>query len=57
MAQLLKDKRLTKFGRNSLCIILPKGVVDFYNLKGGDKIDLIVNDDLIIKLKTIKKKK
>ena len=39
-----------KVGEYSLAVILPKPWVDYYNLKPGDTVEIIANNDVIIRI-------
>jgi len=43
------ERILFKVGENSYAVTLPKGWVMFNGLKYGDKVEIIANDDLIIR--------
>ncbi len=47
----IKVKRgLFKVGEYSLAVILPKPWVDYYELKPGDTVEIIADDDLTIRI-------
>ena len=41
---------LFKVGEYSLAVILPKPWVDYYELKPGDTVEIIADDDLTIRI-------
>jgi antitoxin component of MazEF toxin-antitoxin module len=47
----IKVKRgLFKVGEYSLAVILPKAWVDYFELKPGDTVEIIANDELTIRI-------
>ncbi len=46
----IEQRTVLAFGRDSHCVILPKSWVDYYGLKKGDKIEMVTNDDIIIRV-------
>ena len=47
---LLVERPLFKTG-NSLAVTLPKAWIRLFQLKGGDRVEIVVNDDLVIRTK------
>lgn len=45
----LTKRRLIKFGDNGLVLTIPKAWVDYYQLKPGDKVEVIANGELTIR--------
>ena len=43
-------RTLIKFGGNGLVLTIPKAWVDYYQLKPGDKLEVIANGELTIRL-------
>jgi len=41
---------LFRVGEYSLAVILPKPWVDYYNLKPGDTVEIIADDDVTIRI-------
>ena len=51
-------RKLIKFGDTGLVLTIPKGWLRYYNLKAGDRLEVIANDELIIRpVKKTKKNK
>ena len=48
-------RKIIKLGQNGLVITLPAGWVRYHNLKAGDKLEVIVNRKLTVKLKKTSK--
>jgi hypothetical protein len=46
----LTKRTLIRFGENGLVITIPEAWVDYNHLKDGDRVALIANGDLTIKL-------
>jgi len=44
------QRTLIKFGENGLVLTIPKAWVDYYQLKPGDKLEVIANGELTIRL-------
>jgi len=42
-------RRVVKLGKNGHVISLPIGWVRYYNLKAGDRLEVIANEKLIIR--------
>ena len=47
------ERKVIRAGDNSCAIILPKAWVDYKGIKCGDVVEIIVNDDITIRPKTI----
>lgn len=45
----LTERKLMPMGGGSLVVTLPKGWVRFYQLKPGDKVAIIANDEILIR--------
>ena len=45
----LTTRKVIKLGHNGLVITLPAGWVLYYNLKAGDKLEVIANKKLIVR--------
>ena len=43
-------RKVIKFGENGLVITIPKPWANYYQLKPGDKVTLIANKNLIVKV-------
>ena len=46
----IEHRTVLAFGRDSHCVILPKSWLDYYGLKKGDKVEMVTNDELIIRV-------
>jgi len=46
----ITERSLIRFGQKGLAITLPKAWVDYYQLKPGDKVRVVANRRLVIKL-------
>ena len=44
-------RKLIKFGKSGFVITVPIGWVRYYGLKAGDKLEMVVNGELLICLK------
>ncbi len=42
------ERKVIQTGVGGLCITLPKGWAAYYNLKTGDKVNIVANGNLII---------
>ena len=49
------ERSLFKTGEDSLAVTLPKAWTRYLQLKAGDRVLIVVNDDLVIRLKEIDK--
>ena len=49
------ERTLFKIGEGGFAITLPKAWINYYQLKPGDKVEIIANDDLTIRVKTKEK--
>ena len=45
------ERILFRIGEGSLAVTLPKAWVRYYKLRPGDKLEIIANDDLTIRVK------
>jgi len=52
----LTFRKLIKFGEGGLVITIPRSWVRYYNLKAGDRLEVITNGELIIRPKHRKAK-
>ena len=50
-------RKLIKFGGSGLVVTVPSGWARYYRLKPGDKVEVIVNGELIVKPKLEVRKK
>jgi bifunctional DNA-binding transcriptional regulator/antitoxin component of YhaV-PrlF toxin-antitoxin module len=46
------ERTLFRIGEGGFAITLPKAWVRYYNLKPGDKVEIIANHNLIIRVKS-----
>ena len=51
MMPILVERSLFKIGNGGFAITLPKAWVRYYKLRPGDKVEIIANDDLTIRVK------
>ena len=49
--QIKVERTLLKVGEDSFAVTLPKAWISYKQLKHGDLVDIIVNDDIIIRTK------
>jgi len=45
----ITSRKVIKLGKNGLVITLPAGWVRYYNLKAGDRLEVIANEKLIVR--------
>ena len=45
----LTSRKIIKLGFNGLVITLPAGWIRYYNLKAGDKLEVVANKKLIVR--------
>ena len=45
----LTTRKVIKLGHNGFVITLPAGWIRYYNLKAGDKLEVIANKKLIVR--------
>lgn len=45
------ERTLFKIGEGGFAVTLPKAWINYYHLEPGDKVEIIANDDLIIRVK------
>ncbi len=45
------ERSLFKTGEDSLAVTLPKAWTRYFHLKAGDRVFVVVDDDLVIRLK------
>ncbi|AGG05912.1 AbrB/MazE/SpoVT family DNA-binding domain-containing protein [Dehalococcoides mccartyi] len=48
---ILVERKLFKIGEGGFAVTLPKAWINYHQLKPGDKVDIIVDGDLIIRVK------
>lgn len=49
--QIKVERTLLKVGEDSFAVTLPKAWISYKHLKHGDVVEIIVNDDIIIRAK------
>lgn len=49
--QIKVERTLLKVGEDSFAVTLPKVWISYKHLKHGDTVEIIVNDDIIIRAK------
>ena len=54
--QIKAKRTLFKVGEDSFAVTLPKAWISYKQLKHGDAVEIIVNDDIIIRAKTTAEK-
>ena len=54
--QIKAERTLFKVGEDSFAVTLPKAWISYKQLKHGDAVEIIVNDDIIIRAKTTAEK-
>lgn len=47
-------RKILRAGKISLAVTLPKGWVDYYELKPGDEVDIISDGSIVIKPHEVK---
>ena len=47
----LMVRKLIKFGKGGFVITVPRGWARYYNLQAGDRLEVIVNEELTIRPK------
>ena len=52
----LVERTLFKIGDGGFAVTLPKAWIRYYGLKPGDRVEVIANDDLTIRVKGYKGK-
>ena len=51
MMPIKVERTLFKIGEGGFAVTLPKAWVRYYNLKPGDKVEIVANESLIIRVK------
>ena len=49
--QIKVERTLLKVGEDSFAVTLPKAWISYKHLKHGDVVEIIVNDDITIRVK------
>ncbi|AQY72686.1 AbrB family transcriptional regulator [Dehalococcoides mccartyi] len=48
---LLVERKLFKIGEGGFAVTLPKAWINYHRLQPGDKVELVIDGDLIIRVK------
>jgi bifunctional DNA-binding transcriptional regulator/antitoxin component of YhaV-PrlF toxin-antitoxin module len=48
---LLVERKLFKIGEGGFALTLPKAWINYHRLKPGDKVEVVIDGDLIIRVK------
>jgi len=48
---ILVERKLFKIGEGAIAVTLPKAWTNYYHLKPGDKVEIVGNGELIIRIK------
>ena len=48
---ILVERKLFKIGEGGIAVTLPKAWIRYYNLKPGNKVEIIADKDITIKIK------
>jgi len=48
---ILVERKLFRIGEGGVAITLPKAWINYHRLKPGDTVEVVVNEDLIVKIK------
>ncbi len=48
---ILVERKLFKTGEGAIAVTLPKAWTNYYHLKPGDRVEIIGEDELIIRIK------
>ncbi len=48
---ILVERKLFPIGEGGFAITLPKAWINYYHLKAGDRVEVIVDGDLTIRIK------
>ena len=51
MMPIMVERTLFKIGEGGFAVTLPKAWIRYYHLKPGDKVEIIANDELTIRVK------
>jgi len=43
------ERSLIRMGKEAFCIVIPKAWIRYYQLKAGDKLEVIANEELTIR--------
>jgi antitoxin component of MazEF toxin-antitoxin module len=48
---LLVERKLFKIGEGGFALTLPKAWINYHHLKPGDKVEIVVDENLFIRVK------
>ena len=51
------ERTLFKIGEGGVAVTLPKGWINYYNLRPGDKVEIIADAELTIRVKATEERK
>ena len=54
---LLVERKLFKIGEGGFAITLPKAWINYHHLKPGDRVEVVIDGDLTIRVKVNPEKK
>jgi AbrB family looped-hinge helix DNA binding protein len=49
---ILVERKLFKIGEGGFAITIPKAWINYHRLKPGDKVEIIADNEIIIRVKT-----
>jgi antitoxin component of MazEF toxin-antitoxin module len=49
---ILVERKLFRIGEGGYAVTLPKAWINYNRLKAGDKVEIVVNQNLVIRIKT-----
>ena len=49
---ILVERKLFRIGEGGIAVVLPKAWTNYYHLAPGDKVQIVVNDHLTIRINT-----
>jgi antitoxin component of MazEF toxin-antitoxin module len=52
---ILVERKLFRIGEGGFAITLPKAWINYNHLKAGDKVEIVVKKDLVVRIKTVPK--
>ena len=48
---LLVERKLFKIGEGGFAITLPKAWINYHRLKHGDRVEVVIDEDLVLRIK------
>ena len=57
MMPLLVERKLFKIGEGGFAVTLPKAWINYHRLKPGDTVEVVVDGDIIIRVKVKQEEK